>query len=138
MWMDILTAGILAAETLRDLRTREISLAAAALLGAAGLLSGLLQGRTLYQWLFCAGIGGLFPAVSFLSGGRLGYGDGWMILALSLAAGGERILPVLYLAFLGCAAAAFVSVRSRKEKEVPLVPFLFLGWTAELLLPMIA
>ncbi|MCD8249012.1 MAG: prepilin peptidase, partial [Lachnospiraceae bacterium] len=62
--------------------------------------------------------------VGYLSGERIGYGDGWLTLALGMWLSAERLLLMLVLGFLLCALAGL----GTGERELPFVPFLTVAY----------
>src|SRR5699024_12004168 len=60
-----------------------------------GLLNSIIQGRDIKDFLIPAGIGLMFLALGILSGGALGAGDGFLLLALGLASDTGEYLGTL-------------------------------------------
>lgn len=85
---------------------------------------------------------GIFPAavslipglgfflLSFFSGEKVGYGDGWTLLMIGLFLGPYRCFLTLLAGLLAESAAAVVLLMLKKiqrDEEIPFVPFLLLG-----------
>lgn len=110
------------------------SLGAAA---AAGILLNLLVNYQKSAELF-AGIGtGLFLlAVSAVSKGAVGFGDGLLLCVTGIFLGGMGNLRLLMLGSILCAAvlgAGLAFGRVRWKQRFPFVPFLFLAQIGRIL-----
>ena len=74
----------------------------------------------------------IFLLASVITGGALGMGDGWVMLALGCMTGTTVYLRTLgsglFLSAVVSALLLTVFHRSRKT-EIPFIPFLFLGYT---------
>lgn len=71
-----------------------------------------------------------FFLLSFFSGEKVGYGDGWTLLMVGLFLGAYRCFLTLFVGLLAESAVAVVLLMSRKiqrDREIPFVPFLLLG-----------
>ncbi len=71
-----------------------------------------------------------FFLLSFLSGEKVGYGDGWVLLMIGLFLGVYRCFLILLTGLLAESAVAIVLLAFRKiqrDKEIPFSPFLLLG-----------
>lgn len=72
----------------------------------------------------------LFWLLSFISGEKVGYGDGWVLLMIGLFLGVGRCFLIL---LTGLAAESFLVLillafrKVHRDKEMPFVPFLLLG-----------
>ncbi|MDO4262239.1 MAG: hypothetical protein Q4C82_09175 [Eubacteriales bacterium] len=105
--------------SVEDLRETQISLLPVAALGAEGFIRAVWLGEpVLWQ------PGAALLCVGWLSGERIGMGDGWLMLALGMWLPMEELLGML--AF-GLAAGAVFGAAAGK-REVPLVPFLTAGF----------
>lgn len=98
-----------------DIKERQVSLAVIGELGVTGVLGGLTAGR-LPQPL----PGLLLLAAGYCSKEMIGYGDGWLLVALGMwLSAGE----LFFLLFLGMGLAALSGTLFHR-KELPLVPYL--------------
>lgn len=98
-----------------DLRERELSMMVVAELGGTGALYCLLTGNAP-----CLLPGVLFLFFGFVTDEAVGYGDGWLILALGLWMSAEELLSAVFLGMiLGSGFAICFG-----KKEIPFVPFL--------------
>lgn len=137
MIKELCVLGFLGGNAWMDLKKRKISLAAAGLFAGIGMFLSWRQGGLGWQYLASAGVGLLFLAVSLMTRGELGMGDGFLILALGTVLSLEELLTVVMLAMAGSAVCAGVLLlgfhRSRKT-QIPFVPFLLLGYMGGLLI----
>lgn len=105
VWLGILTAVLLRFE------------------GAMGEISWQAAGVSLTPGI-------LFWLLSFISGEKVGYGDGWVLLMIGLFLGVGRCFLIL---LTGLAAESFLVLillafrKVHRDKEMPFVPFLLLG-----------
>ena len=98
-----------------DIKERQLSLSVILELGCSGIFPVLYKGYT-PQW----GPGLLVLAAGFISREQIGYGDGWLLLALGMW---MPLLDLLYMLFLGIGLGVLYGFCFR-QKELPLVPFL--------------
>lgn len=71
-----------------------------------------------------------FFLLSFISGEKVGYGDGWVLLMIGLFLGVYRCFLILLTGLLAESAVAIVLLACRKiqrDREIPFSPFLLLG-----------
>lgn len=71
-----------------------------------------------------------FFLLSFFSGEKVGYGDGWTLLMIGLFLGAYRCFLALLAGLLAESAAVMVLLMFKKiqrDREIPFVPFLLLG-----------
>lgn len=125
-----------------DLRTRRLSPAGLAAGGICGWLVRAWICRSMWQgglsWTGCLldgalalSAGGILLAVSFLTGGELGAGDGWFFLAAAPWLGWERLWCLLIggmiLCFVVCGCIVVwggIKGVNVKKKRLPFIPFL--------------
>ena len=127
----ICTLVFLLANGWKDWKRHQISLLMTAAFALAGIVFSFLEQRAVQDLLVPGGTGLRFLALSILTGGALGMGDGWILLALGTALHTGEYVRMLCLGMI-CAAvyAGFLLIVRRKDRktEIPLVPFLFLGY----------
>lgn len=71
-----------------------------------------------------------FFLLSFFSGEKVGYGDGWALLMIGLFLGAYRCFLILFAGLLmeSVTAIALLALRKiQKDGEIPFLPFLLLG-----------
>ena len=114
-----------------DIRKREISIPVTLLFGLAGVVYSVRTGRTMTDYLIPLGIGILILGGSVLTRGQVGMGDGWMLLALGCMLRMESYIQMACIGMLLAAAYSGVLMlvfRKNRKTEIPLVPFLLLGY----------
>ena len=120
-----------------DIRKREISIPVTLLFGLAGVVYSVRTGRTMTDYLIPLGIGILILGGSVLTRGQVGMGDGWMLLALGCMLRMECYIQMACIGMLLAAAYSGVLMlvfRKNRKTEIPLVPFLFLGYVGGMII----
>lgn len=98
-----------------DVKERQLSMILIAELGIVGAVRLIWTcGRAV--WI----PGAVLLGLGYISGEKIGYGDGWLMLALGMWLPMESLLYMLWLGLLFCAVFSVLFGR----KELPLVPFL--------------
>lgn len=134
---EVLTVLFLAVTGWKDWKKKEISLFLTGIYGIIGLGLSIHAGRTLEDWLVPLGVSLFMIAVSILTGGEIGLGDGWIFLALGMMLTTEIYIKMACIGMLAAAAYAgvlLVICRKGRKTEIPLVPFLLIGYLGGLLL----
>ena len=144
MWMkgktmvkELCVLGLLGTNAWLDIKKREISLSVTGISAVIGILLAVREGSLDWRYLAVAGIGLLFLGISGLTGGKLGMGDGFMILAMGTLLSMEQLLTVLMLGMLSCACYAgllLLVFRKNRNTRIPFVPFLLVGYIGGLIL----
>ena len=120
-----------------DIRKREISIPVTLLFGLAGVVYSVRTGRTMTDYLIPLGIGILILGRSVLTRGQVGMGDGWMLLALGCMLRMECYIQMACIGMLLAAAYSGVLMlvfRKNRKTEIPLVPFLLLGYVGGMII----
>jgi prepilin signal peptidase PulO-like enzyme (type II secretory pathway) len=137
---------LLGLNAIQDLRKREILLVLTVCVAAIGLLWQILVLRTNLPILLASVLPGVsFMALSYLSEGKVGFGDGILIAAFGIWAGFPSILYVVSGGlFAALVTGAVLAVRERRKQgksdrkiAVPFVPFLFGAYISALLVAYI-
>ena len=84
MFEEIVTALFLGCSAWTDWKKHEISLILTGIYASTGLIYSFMSGREIQDILIPAAIGVIFLLASVITGGALGMGDGWVMLALGL------------------------------------------------------
>jgi leader peptidase (prepilin peptidase)/N-methyltransferase len=120
----------LAVNGIMDIRSREISLWITGIYAAAGLLWRFCAGTLTWEILFSLIPGILCLGAAKLTGEKVGYGDGFLLLALGCYLVWEDML-LLCMAAVICGGiwglVLIIFFHKNKDYEIPFVPFLFLG-----------
>ena len=144
---EVMTVLFLAVMGWKDWKKKEISLLLTGTYGIIGLAFSIYAERPLEDWLLPFG-GGLVRlafigvslmilAVSVLTGGEIGMGDGWIFLALGTMLHTEMYVRMACIGMLIAAVYAgvlLVICKKGRKTEIPLVPFLLFGYLGGLLL----
>ena len=120
-----------------DIRKRVISIPVTLLFGLAGVVYSVRTGRTMTDYLIPLGIGILILGGSVLTRGQVGMGDGWMLLALGCMLRMECYIQMACIGMLLAAAYSGVLMlvfRKNRKTEIPLVPFLLLGYVGGMII----
>ncbi|MCB6544478.1 prepilin peptidase [Blautia glucerasea] len=120
-----------------DIRKREISIPVTLLFGLAGVVYSVRTGRTMTDYLIPLDIGILILGGSVLTRGQVGMGDGWMLLALGCMLRMECYIQMACIGMLLAAAYSGVLMlvfRKNRKTEIPLVPFLLLGYVGGMII----
>ena len=120
-----------------DIRKRKISIPVTLLFGLAGVVYSVRTGRTMTDYLIPLGIGILILGGSVLTRGQVGMGDGWMLLALGCMLRMECYIQMACIGMLLAAAYSGVLMlvfRKNRKTEIPLVPFLLLGYVGGMII----
>ncbi|MDD5803720.1 prepilin peptidase [Blautia sp. HCP3S3_H10_1] len=120
----------------KDIRTREVSLLTVGIFGIVGSVRACFLGTIGINWLAAAGIGGSVIVLGIVSKGAVGIGDGLLLLALGTVLSFGELLTTFLLGLLCCSFWGIILLvlpMNGKKKEIPLVPFLLLGYIGGLI-----
>lgn len=117
--------------SLLDIRKREISIPVTLMFGLTGVAYSIKTGRTMTDYLIPAAIGIFILACSILTRGQVGMGDGWLLMALGCMMRMESYIQMACIGMLlaaACSGVLLLVFRKSRKTEIPLVPFLLLGY----------
>ena len=117
--------------SLLDIRKREISIPVTLMFVLAGVAYSIKTGRTMTDYLIPAAIGIFILACSILTRGQVGMGDGWLLMALGCMMRMESYIQMACIGMLlaaACSGVLLLVFRKSRKTEIPLVPFLLLGY----------
>lgn len=117
--------------SLLDIRKREISIPVTLMFGLAGVAYSIKTGRIMTDYLIPAAIGIFILACSILTRGQVGMGDGWLLMALGCMMRMESYIQMACIGMLlaaACSGVLLLVFRKSRKAEIPLVPFLLLGY----------
>lgn len=133
MWIELFLLPFLAVCAVFDGLRRQIPLIvvwAGMLLAVCLQVGGCMEGVSLLSAVLSLTPGLGFFLLSFLTGEKVGYGDGWVLLMIGLFMGIYRCFLILLIGLLVESAVAVVLLSLRKiqrDREIPFSPFLLLG-----------
>ena len=133
----IILLGMLSLYAVEDIRKKRISVRYLWIFGVAGIAINLFQRSiSVPDMLLGAAVGAALVAVSLLTRGSIGLGDGFLLMTAGVFMGGSSVLELLFISLL---YAALVSLgmlafrRWKRKRELPFVPFLLLGYLTMML-----
>ncbi len=121
----LLTSGWL------DRKKHEISLCLTGIYALTGIVYSIAEGRPAEDLLVPVGLGILFLAMSLLTRGDMGMGDGWLLLSLGMMLETGEYMGTIFGGMLLASIWAVILLlvfKKNKKTEIPLIPFLFLGY----------
>jgi leader peptidase (prepilin peptidase)/N-methyltransferase len=126
--LNLITMILLSAEDLKKKTVNWIPIAVLAVLNAS---LGFVEGRPLTAYLagVAPGLMGLFTA--FATKGKMGTGDGLLLLSVGLFFDWEKVLFLWLTALLICASVGIVLMlfkRADLKTALPFIPFLTAGF----------
>lgn len=137
-WKDMINLLLLGLNCWGDIKKREIYLIPTILYGLLGLILQLYELKSIHLGLLTGMIPGLFLLMTgMVSSGKVGYGDGILVLALGIWIGFFKCLMTLTTGLLLAAiwsAFSLVIKRFKKDDQIPFIPFLFFGYLVRLII----
>lgn len=135
-WKTSITILLLTANAINDFKKREILLLPTISYGLFGCFILLSEKHTsFFRSLLCLLPGFFLLAVGKASNGKVGYGDGILILVLGVWTGFLECLLTLtaglLLASIWAAAALILKIHNKKD-TIPFIPFLLIGYLARI------
>ncbi len=133
MWIEIFTVVFLGICAVCDGAERKIPLAVVwlGIIAALVLRAEGLAGDDTWQSAAIALIpGAAFWLLSYVSGEKVGYGDGWLLIMIGLFMGLRKCFLILLIGLVSASLAALVLLACRKVSKndgLPFAPFLLLG-----------
>lgn len=133
MWVKVILFLLLGICAVFDSIRQEIPLAVVWLGIALAVLWHLWDGQEEMTWVtavLSVFPGAAFWAVSFLTGEKVGYGDGWMLVMIGLFTGPGTCFMILLTGLMLESVVVLVLLAVRKistDKTVPFAPFLLMG-----------
>lgn len=124
--------------TIKDIKKKEISYIAVITGGIATLLI-FLQWKDNSVWNQIGGsaVGIVMMAISKLSRGQIGMGDGIILIVTGMGLGMWNNISLLVYALFFAAVFSFtlmIGKKISKKDTIPFVPFLFLGYVSVLVI----
>lgn len=120
--------------SVQDIRTRRISGTLVFSFLGAGIVYAVLSGS--YSYIVLSALpGACFVSAALMTGEKIGYGDGFVIMALGIWIGFQSLITVLAVGLLLSGLYGFLryvigckkSLYHQTDGGIPFVPFLFFG-----------
>ncbi len=136
MWSRVAVVGMLAICAAEDIRKKQIHLNLILAFGIIGVVFHMLwQMQTIENVLFGMGVGGALLLLSVLTRGKIGIGDGILLVVTGIYLGLEQNLELLVCSLFICAVYALflLALRKRSRKDtVAFVPFVLISYVCML------
>lgn len=136
MWSRVAVVGMLAICAAEDIRKKQIHLNLILAFGIVGVVFHMLwQMQTIENVLFGMGVGGALLLLSVLTRGKIGIGDGILLVVTGIYLGLEQNLELLVCSLFICAVYALflLAMRKRSRKDtVAFVPFVLISYVCML------
>lgn len=133
MWVKILLFGLLGICAVYDGIHKEIPLVIVWLGIAAAIvlhIQGLSGNRTWWEAALSLIPGAAFWMLGFITGGKVGYGDGWILIMIGLFVGAWKCCLTLMVGLISSSLMVLVLLAVQKvsgNHQLPFAPFLLLG-----------
>lgn len=130
--------GIFGVCSVMDIRKRTVSLIPAWLFLAVGVVWQIAFQQTEVWELFLSLVpGAALIGIAWLTGEKIGYGDGWIVMAAGIWTGALDIFLILTGGMMLCGlySGILLSLRKiRRNDTLPFLPFLLAGCIGRILL----
>lgn len=124
--------GTLGFHSIEDIKRKQITLMITLFSAVLGLMCHIVyQNQSIYSMLAGVASGILVLTFGILSGGKIGMGDGVILMLTGLYLGAEKNMALMMVSFALAAAwagIAIVVLHHDKKDRIPFVPFLFLAY----------
>lgn len=132
-WVFVL--AFLGINSWKDIRRKEVSLLTIGMFAVVGIIKSLWCGDICWEWLGAVGLGAALIALSIISRGAVGMGDGLILAALGTMLTFEKLLGTFMLGLLCCSVWGIILLMlpGTRRTELPFVPFLLLGYIGGLI-----
>ena len=129
--------GLLGICTIEDIREKQLHMIILSFFGIFGICIHMFRSHlSMAELLGGIAVGALLLVVSFLTGGRIGEGDGFLVMVTGIYLGFWQNLIVLWGAALlaGIFGIVFyLLVKRDRNMEIPFTPFYLLAYVITLL-----
>lgn len=133
MWIEILLFLFLGACAVCDSMEKQIPLVLVwlGIIAAVVLhIQGMILGGTWLTIALSVLPGTMFWMLSFVTGEKVGYGDGWMLVMIGLFVGLWKCFLILLAGLVAESVVVLVLLavkRISRDRQIPFAPFLLLG-----------
>ena len=136
MCSQVAVIGMLAICATEDLRKKQIHLNVVLAFGILGIVFHMLgQEQTIENIIFGMGVGGVLLLLSILTGGKIGIGDGVLLVVTGIYLGLEQNLMLFVgsLFICACYALLLLVLRRRKRNDtLAYAPFVLVSYVCML------
>ena len=136
MCSQVAVIGMLAICATEDLRKKQIHLNVVLAFGILGIVFHMLgQEQTIENIIFGMGVGGVLLLLSILTGGKIGIGDGVLLVVTGIYLGLEQNLMLFAgsLFICACYALLLLVLRRRKRNDtLAYAPFVLVSYVCML------
>lgn len=138
MIQNVMLLGMLGICTIEDIRKREVCIYPVMLFGIAGIVMHLYyRNLSIYNLLAGIGVGVFLLLISKLTRGKVGEGDGVVLIASGIYLGFWENTRLLLHGLLFCGICSLILLVCKKKKgtdEIPFIPFLLAAYLEMILL----
>jgi leader peptidase (prepilin peptidase)/N-methyltransferase len=128
----------LAISAIIDIKRKEVSIKILIVFGVVGLIFYIIgQPISLLEEVGGVVIGVLILLLYRITKGEIGEGDGWLLIVTGIFLGISRNFELLMSGLLlaaVCSLFLLLFKKAGKKKEIPFIPFLFLGYMGMVIL----
>lgn len=132
MWEQLAVMGMLAICTAQDIKKKQICLNLVLGFGILGIIFHMLwRMQSIENLLLGMSLGAVLLLVSMATGGKIGAGDGVLLIVTGIYLGLEQNLKLFFCGLLLCGiwALGLLVLRKRSRKDcIPFVPFLLAAY----------
>jgi leader peptidase (prepilin peptidase)/N-methyltransferase len=136
MWNQLAMMGMLTLCSAQDMRKKQIQLNLVLAFGILGILFHMLwRTQSIGSLLSGMAVGLVLLILALLSDGRIGEGDGVLLIVTGIYLGLEGNLELLFSGLLLCglwALALLVFRKKKRQDTIPFVPFLLAAYVGML------
>ena len=136
MWNQAAVIGMLTICAAEDIRKKQIRLNVVLAFGIAGIVFHMLwQMQTIENILLGMGVGGALLLLGLFTGGKIGAGDGVLMIDTGIYLGMEQNVELLVSSLFICAIYALCLLVLRKKRRtdtVAFIPFVLVSYVCML------
>lgn len=138
MWQQAAVVGMLAICSAEDIRKKKVCINLVFAFGIIGIFFHMIwQQYTIQNLLAGMAVGVLLLIFSVISGGKVGTGDGIILIVTGVYLGAKQNIELFFTGLLLCgiwAVYLLVFQKRSREEEIPFVPFLLAAYMGMLVI----